>query len=63
MRNRIATEFTIPNVLADFLATQLGAKTGETTLSDWGVCGYKIGDAQPLEAVVDGGTSSATKMK
>ena len=46
--NRITTEFTIPTVLAEFLATQLGAQTGETTITDWGVCGYKIGDAQPL---------------
>ena len=49
-RNRITTEFTIPTVLADFLATQLGAQTGETTVADWGVCGYKIGDAQPLRS-------------
>jgi hypothetical protein len=46
--NRITTEFTVPTVLAEFLATQLGAPTGETTIADWGVCGYKIGDAQPL---------------
>ena len=49
--NRITTEFTIPTVLADFLATQLGAPTGETTIADWGVCGYKLGDAQPLRTL------------